>query len=140
MDQNQNQDPDPNQNQNDNLFNFDNQPQQPSSDEPTLFSGSAQVYETPEPQQEPVVPPPPPSGPAQVYTPPPAYGEPPVYTPPPLTAQPPSNKSSRTWLIILVVVIVLCCCCFAFMAVMYFWLGDMIINNMDLSMLFNMLA
>jgi hypothetical protein len=110
MDQNQNRDND--------LFNFDNQPPRPAPDDPTVFAGSARVYETP-PEQRPPAPPP--------YSAPP-----PPYNPPPPAGQPPA-KSNRVWLIVVIVLVLLCCCCLAFTYFMWEWGGDWLIENMDIS-------
>jgi hypothetical protein len=116
------------QNQNDNLFNFDQQPEnppsgteqppdatQPPSNESTYISSGARAYETPS-DYVPSVPPPP-------------------YSTPPGTAQQPP-KSNRTWLIVLIVVLVLlCCCCLAFLLFMYYVGGDWLIRQLNQGMI-----
>lgn len=130
------------QNQNNDLFNFDQpsqkpQPPEPTPDEPTIFSGGAQVYEVP-PSQQPVEPPPP------VFTPPPPSftPPPPPYNPPPTaTAQPP--KSNRTiWIIVIVAVLLLCCCCLVVAGIWLYNNGDQFIEQFGalLPAVFQMLA
>lgn len=44
---------------------------------------------------------------------------------------PESNKKSKTWLIILIVLLVLSCCCIVSILVLYFWLGDLILEQIE---------
>lgn len=51
------------------------------------------------------------------------------------------EKRNNTAVIVAVVVIVLLCCCtVAFLAVMYFWLGDIILESLENAMLLPSLA
>jgi hypothetical protein len=61
------------------------------------------------------------------------YGTTPVEygTPIPPLEEPP-KKSNTTIIIVVVVLVLLCCCCIAFFLIMYFWLGDILMNSLNL--------
>ena len=40
----------------------------------------------------------------------------------------PKSSGSKIWLIIVVVLVVLCCCCVGFAALMYYVVGDMLMD------------
>jgi hypothetical protein len=114
---------DQNQNQENDLFNFDNQAQQPEppAEKPPVVTGDANEYPAPEPYQ--------PEAPeaVQEYIPP----VPPPPTPTGAATARPSSNSSRIWLIVAIILVVLCCCCLLILAGTYLWLGDIILCQLD---------
>lgn len=64
---------------------------------------------------------------AQEYQP---YQEMPNYAP-----EPPKRNTNRTLLIVVIVLLVLCCCCVALALLMYFFLGDVITDELGITYL-----
>lgn len=44
---------------------------------------------------------------------------------------PEQGKKSKTWLIIVIVLLVVLCCCVATILILYFWLGDLILEQIE---------
>ena len=42
----------------------------------------------------------------------------------------PKSQGSRIWIIVLVVILVICCCCVGGTALVYFYLGDLIMEGL----------
>ncbi len=51
----------------------------------------------------------------------------------------PEGRGSRFWIILVVVLAVLCCCCVGFVLLFYFYLGDYLMEWLDLYSLAPML-
>ncbi|MFM8322488.1 MAG: hypothetical protein ACKOC5_16365 [Chloroflexota bacterium] len=47
----------------------------------------------------------------------------------------PPKKRPSVWLIVVVVALLLMCCCCAFVFVLYFWLGDILLDMFDIQVL-----
>jgi hypothetical protein len=47
----------------------------------------------------------------------------------------PKKKGPSVILIVVIVLLLLCCCCFAFIVIMYLWLGDMILDAFGIAQL-----
>jgi hypothetical protein len=52
---------------------------------------------------------------------------------PPVEELPPAKKRPSIILIVVVVLLLLCCCCLLFTALMYFWLGDIITDALEIT-------
>ena len=119
------------QNPNDNdLFNLDsNPPSQPGAGPTPPPTGSARVYNTPEPSPYSSAPAGEPSYQSQPET--PSYvSTPPTYTTPSgsAPASPSFWESNKTWIIALIVILLLCCCCLILIPVILWFTGDDLFN------------